>query len=657
MAAYNAGPYLEPSINSLVNQTLDPRRMEVIIIDDGSTDGTAERLDEHAAAHPDLLRVVHQENSGGPAAPRNVGLDMARGRYVFFLDADDYLGPESLERLVQCAEENGSDVVLGRMKGIGGRGVPVSMYHKNDPDADLFSSRVYWTLNAGKLYRRELIERLKMRFMTDMPNGSDQPFTARAYLNARRISVLADYDFYHAVLRGDGRHVTLSGGAESRVLLLERTTGIVADHVEPGPRRDALMLRHFRVDMTHLLNHLARESDPAKQRQLFGRIKVMVDAYYTDRIDEALDPLRRLRYHLVRHGRLDQLVEVYRFWSSKRPHRIVVEGDRAFAALPYFRDPAIGLPDSVFDTTDRLALRHWMGTGELAPDGTLRVAGYAYLERIDHAEARYALLVRHRTTGQEYRVQARRTAPPAATTEEDLTEPESHGRVGFEVECDIRTMAAGMPLEPGTWDLFVEIVIQGVVRTGRLGSRRDAAIPSAPSVRIVRASGHGRPALATETYFTDPRDNLSLIVGAVALRHGLRVESLSWADGAELEVRGIVEIEELPPDALTLRLSRSGGDERLVAVSRENGTFTARVPVRRLGWGDWALEMGIRADGTDWHVPLSINAGLRGSRWMRLGRPGRASLVGSGRLRVAPVDVIGAVRRRVGRLVGRAHPE
>ncbi|MDN5744083.1 MAG: glycosyltransferase family 2 protein [Nocardioidaceae bacterium] len=197
--AYNAMPYIRRTLQSLVDQTIGHDRMEVVVVDDGSSDGTGEELDRWSQDYPGLFRIVHQEASGGPAGPRNVALDMARGRFVFFLDADDYLGEESLARLVAMADENDSDVVLGKMVGLGGRGVAQSMFRKSVADADLFRSRVWWTLSVLKLYRRSLIEENALRFPTEFRTTSDQPFAGLAYLRARKISVEADYDHYYVV--------------------------------------------------------------------------------------------------------------------------------------------------------------------------------------------------------------------------------------------------------------------------------------------------------------------------------------------------------------------------------------------------------------------------------------------------------------------------
>src|SRR5215217_4227556 len=94
VGAYEAMPYLVRCLESVEAQTLGADRLEIVAVDDGSRDGTGEYLEDFAAVSKVPTRVVRQANSGGPSGPRNVGLGLARGRYVFFLDADDYLGDE-----------------------------------------------------------------------------------------------------------------------------------------------------------------------------------------------------------------------------------------------------------------------------------------------------------------------------------------------------------------------------------------------------------------------------------------------------------------------------------------------------------------------------------------------------------------------------------
>ena len=97
MAVYNGEEFLDAAVGSVVTQTLSD--WELVIVDDGSTDGTGSMADRWAAADP-RIRVIHQPNSGRPAAARNRGMREARGGIIAFLDADDLYHPDRLARSV-----------------------------------------------------------------------------------------------------------------------------------------------------------------------------------------------------------------------------------------------------------------------------------------------------------------------------------------------------------------------------------------------------------------------------------------------------------------------------------------------------------------------------------------------------------------------------
>src|SRR4051795_2820689 len=115
---FNPGADIDDCIQSLLQQTLAPGELELIFVDDGSTDGTPARLDALAQTHGNV-RVEHIPNSGWPGKPRNVGLDMATGDFVFFADNDDWLTPEALERLYATAVIDDADIVIGKVVGHG----------------------------------------------------------------------------------------------------------------------------------------------------------------------------------------------------------------------------------------------------------------------------------------------------------------------------------------------------------------------------------------------------------------------------------------------------------------------------------------------------------------------------------------------------------
>lgn len=158
---YNCRPYLPECLDSVLFQDIGPGRIEIICADDGSDDGSV-GLVRDRCRYAANLRLIELPHHGWPGAPRNAALDHARGRYVFFLDADDLLRPDALRRLVVAAERAGSDVVIPRVCGIGGRftGQPYPRSRRRVPVRVAMR-----TLTVHKLIRRALIEQHRIRFL------------------------------------------------------------------------------------------------------------------------------------------------------------------------------------------------------------------------------------------------------------------------------------------------------------------------------------------------------------------------------------------------------------------------------------------------------------------------------------------------------------
>ena len=108
MPIYNASRYLEPAIDSILAQTLP--EIEVICVDDGSTDKSLEILKEYQK-NDDRIRIVTQTNAG-PAHARNNGIRRARGKYIAFLDADDFVEPTFIEDLYNTAKQDNLDIAI-----------------------------------------------------------------------------------------------------------------------------------------------------------------------------------------------------------------------------------------------------------------------------------------------------------------------------------------------------------------------------------------------------------------------------------------------------------------------------------------------------------------------------------------------------------------
>ncbi len=108
LPVYNVGKYLRQSLDSLINQTL--KEIEIICVDDGSTDESYEILEEYKAKDP-RIKVIHKENKGTGAA-RNDGLRLARGECIGFVDPDDWVKPDMYERLYGLIKEKNLDIIM-----------------------------------------------------------------------------------------------------------------------------------------------------------------------------------------------------------------------------------------------------------------------------------------------------------------------------------------------------------------------------------------------------------------------------------------------------------------------------------------------------------------------------------------------------------------
>ncbi|MCB5167114.1 glycosyltransferase [Streptomyces bambusae] len=501
IAVYNAMPYLTECLDSVVGQSLGLDRIEVIAVNDGSTDGSGAELDRFAAQHPQF-RVLHQANTGGPSVPRNRALDLARGRYVYVVDSDDYLGTETLERLLAMAEEQGSDVVLGKAVGLG-RSV-AEKAHRHAERADLYTSEVYRSLHSAKLYRREVLERDGIRYPEDLWFGEDQLFVTAAYLAAERISVVGDYDCYYLRRREDGQNITARHRtANESIQHIERVMRMVSDRVSDPVGRRRMLGRHFRNMVGKALIPAARVYgvDPAYTSEVYQRGRALCEAYWTPDMAGELSALDLLRLYCFTQGKFDAFAELAAYDPAEQPAELFAENGRAYRRFPLFRDPRAGLPDKLYDVTEKLKARHRLN-GMSWKDGRVRLTGHGYVEGLGTGRMESRLLLRERATGREHRVPA--TAVPAPDLAADGEKRGVDlGMAGFRADVQLAVLDGGAPIGPGLWDCFLEVVADGVVRTARLGRSQGPDLDrTARASRVVSRDEAVATELTAAPFFT-----------------------------------------------------------------------------------------------------------------------------------------------------------
>ncbi|WP_432789573.1 glycosyltransferase family 2 protein [Brevibacterium sp. K11IcPPYGO002] len=331
---YNCERYLDETIGSVRDQDIGDGRYEIIAVDDGSTDGSLDTLDRLAVGESDL-RVFSIPNSGSAAAPRNLGVDEARGRYIFFLDADDKLAPDTLRRTVNTADETESGVVLCKMGefGAGKRAgnVPSAAFGATKFAVDFIESRAASTLGALKLFRTSIIKEHNVRFPLGFVVGEDQAFTMQAYLHSPHVSILADKVYYWARGRGDGTNVTSAGQPPrkhlKRILTLIRT---IVDNTEPSELRDKLLRRPI-VGSAGVISVFGKKMLPAHNRTereaMLNEFRDLVEPLWNPAIRDHGLPVSQILVDLAIRNDLDEIESVSRLLLDKRPLPLTLDRD------------------------------------------------------------------------------------------------------------------------------------------------------------------------------------------------------------------------------------------------------------------------------------------------------------------------------------------
>lgn len=503
VAVHNPREHLERLIESLTAQTLPSAEFEAVFVEGGSTDGTPVQLDQLARERNNIV-VLHEPDAGRPAGLRNRGTDAASGEYVLYVDSDDWLGAEALERMTAAAGGNHADIVIGRYAGPR-RSVAEELFRETREAATLADTPLMDSLTPHKMFRTAFLREHELRFPEGRGDLEDQVFVTTAYFLSRRTCVLADYHCYFHVRRDDAadsgpRRVNPSGYAAS----VRQVLDVVHAHTEPGSLRDRCLGRSMRVELLGRLDErglLEQGNDDG--RQLFRELRQLAADYVPVSVDARLAPPYRVRAALLRQDRPDDLSSYLAHDRRRRATARLVElhwddeGRLLLGAEASFVEAGTGYPWS-YDVDGERALLQ-------VPNALRSSVGVEALDcTAGLASARLELVLRRREDSEEWLIPTDHSVKEGGGAR--------HGNEGrlwlthrSRACLDPRTLGGGRPLIPGFWDVYARVSQSGWSKDVRLGSdRTDVEQGRRPALL---SGGLVRP------YWTHPYGNLSLEVG------------------------------------------------------------------------------------------------------------------------------------------------
>jgi poly(ribitol-phosphate) beta-N-acetylglucosaminyltransferase len=492
---FNPGANLDDCLASLINQTLAHERYEIVLVDDGSTDGSDRRAQRYAEAHPELIRVLRIPASGWPGRPRNVGVDNAQGSYVQFVDSDDAMHPEALERLLEIALSSDADLVVGKLTS-DFRGLHHPVFRHTVTGRTIDDYPLVETLTPHKMVRRDLLVEHAIRFAEGPRHVEDEHFSMQVYTYAKSVAVVGDLPcYFYRRRRVSGRNLgDTQADPADYYRDLAAVLDVVDSHVADPEARVPLQRRFYRNEMLGRLRGQQMRSYPDDYRQdLFDRVRKLAAARFTPAVHESLGCFVRTQSRLVTDDDVDGAT-AYADWLAAI--RL-----QATATEPVWRDGrlVVEISASLVSNDVPLALERdggdWCVPQSAAPE----------VPRPDRLVTSEDLT----TVDLDCATVSRADAQLWSTTEGLRMSIGETGEVAISgtVSLDPLTLCGGRPLSPGLWDLRLRVMFGGLTTTSPLRPVSDLA-PQQCQVLL----DHDAP-MPVQPYWTSPNPTLAIDIG------------------------------------------------------------------------------------------------------------------------------------------------
>ncbi|MDF2556947.1 MAG: glycosyltransferase [Bacillales bacterium] len=348
---YNTERFLEECLDSLVNQTLSD--IEIIVVNDESTDNSLDIIKQYRKLYSNI-RIINQKNSGGAVAG-NRGLMAAKGEYVTIIDSDDVVVKNAYEKMYKKAKDEEADIVIGRpMQYIDGEKKEISyakerlVWAKDRIVTDIgsfpeiFYDGFYW----NKIYRRDFLIPNECL----MPDGmlyADRPMVHKAFLLANKIVIINDVVYLW-------RRYQNLGGQDS-VTQLKFEVKNLLDRFESleyqfgyfnnlaSPSLTETFMKH-NIERSLLISQGILEDEEFKEVYIEGMKKIL------QKIPNVYDNDLGITKNLMVYMILNDLTEEFLNYVAMSPNGpIIVENDKLYWELPYFRDEKVKIPDHLFE--------------------------------------------------------------------------------------------------------------------------------------------------------------------------------------------------------------------------------------------------------------------------------------------------------------------
>ncbi len=346
---YNVEEYLEECLDSIINQSKD--NLEVIMVDDGSTDSSGEIAKEYEKSYPNF-HYYYKENNGLGCA-RNYGVQFAKGKYIAFLDSDDIVTSGAYEKMFTLAEKNSSELTICNVARFNSEKAWGSDLHKrifNGIDSCTHITKnhnlIFDTTSWNKLILRSFYLEKGFEFPENILY-EDIPVTIPMHYSANNVSVVTDVGYLWRVRDGASKSITQNTSSmenlTDRIKVIRMVDEFFNKNITDKTQFDVKNLKTLEIDLMIFIN--VCNAVPAEQAD---EIMNIINDYIDSSVNKAVFPqmtiINQQKYKYVREHNLAALTELLEFQRPNYYDAQIEEKDGKFY---------IDLPDDLFTIESR----------------------------------------------------------------------------------------------------------------------------------------------------------------------------------------------------------------------------------------------------------------------------------------------------------------
>ncbi|MEH7154896.1 glycosyltransferase family 2 protein [Neobacillus drentensis] len=342
---YNAERYLKKTIDSVVNQSLGMDQIKYILIDDCSTDSSKEILLEYSANFANIIVVFLKRNTGSPARPRNIGIELAQSKYITFLDADDWLEPNGLEGLAAILEETSDEYAVGKTVQVTSKGISIVGEHESCMERRSVSPfsipHIFHHLGPrARMIKTSIIKENKIHF-PEMKFAEDKQFFIDVLTHCRRISTTEQPIYF--LNRIDNQNTRLSN--QTNIIQKTNCNLKVINHIIKKnldiEKQKLALNRLYEFDSITRFFHTPHFQKTKLKRIYYYKFNQVLKTTKTlnyEFSEEFFHPMNKLVYNLYKDRKYKQLENLLAWEKQEKVKDIIIKDQLPYVVVPFLEE-------------------------------------------------------------------------------------------------------------------------------------------------------------------------------------------------------------------------------------------------------------------------------------------------------------------------------